>query len=213
MPADRVTRETPWHIVFLIDDSASMQDKPSEAVNEALRQLFSELAMMSGGTKHRVKVSIVAFGSSADLVCEAKRELDIEGDDVAVFAGSRGTTNASAAFGLAEAVLLRNGGRPTDFEPFVFFFSDGAPDDEGAAVAAADRIKALQLSAGRPRIVSVGVGPNIRVPFMERVATNPEMFKHLQEPAEIVKFLPQIGTVLSTVGGGAQAVEAGIINL
>ena len=40
MPASRVTSKSPWHIVLVLDDSASMEGSPSADVNEALRELI-----------------------------------------------------------------------------------------------------------------------------------------------------------------------------
>ena len=206
MPANRVTSETPWHIVFLIDDSVSMaHNGGSDAVNEAMQVMLDELSLKTKGLKPYFSISIVSFGSDFRDIAIAKSEQEIDEDAVTLFKGTSGTTNAAAALARAQAILEGHPGRATDFDPFVFFLSDGQPDNEPLALAAGDQLKSCALPAGKPVIVTIGFG-DAKDSFMQALASNPEMYIRLQNAKQIVTFLPAIGTIVNDVSGGTPAV-------
>ena len=214
MTASRVTSETPWHIVLVLDDSGSMSGQPSQDVNEAIKELISELVVASMGKKPYFKVSVVSFGSSYRTIAEAEPEtyLDQHLDEVANFEGNSGSTNAAAALDEAKRILDRYPGQKTDFVPFVFFLSDGHPDDDSGALEAANKIKNLSLPSGKPRIVTLGFG-SVNDDFMGSIASNGELYKRMDSSKDIVKLLPAMGTIGTQVAGGAEGVEKAIMRL
>lgn len=213
MPAVRVTSQSPWHVVFVIDDSGSMSGQPANDVNEAMETMIEEMRLMSQGMKPYFKVSVISFGNDSNVLAKAQTEVQIDLNAVAKFSGNSGTTNAAAALSDAYSVLSSNGGAPTDFEPFVFFLSDGAPDNEQLALDAGQRLKTMSLPAGTPRIVTIGFGqPNDQ--FMKALASNPELYKKLQKSTDIKDLLPAVGTIAGTKGaGGAEGVAEAIMQL
>lgn len=211
MPALRVTSKSPWHVVFVIDDSGSMSGRPANDVNEAMETMIEEMRLLSQGKKAYFKVSVVSFGSSCTVLATAQSEQSIDLAAVTGFAGQSGTTNAAAALAEALDILTAHGGEPTDFEPFIFFLSDGAPDNDALALATADKIKALQIPAGQPRIVAIGFGQP-KDQFMTALASNPELYKKLSKSSDIKTFLPAIGTMAGT-GTGADGVAKAIMQL
>jgi uncharacterized protein YegL len=218
MPADRITSNSPWHVVLVIDDSGSMSDdkngpSPASQVNEGLKSMVAEMEVIAKGTKPYFKISIIAFGDDADLISEATGERDIDINSIAIFSGSRGLTKCSEAFIRAAEVLKRNPGKDTDFRPYVFFFSDGCPnaDDVQLALDAAADLKRVSIPAGAPTIVALGYGA-IDHKFMAQVASNRELFKELPDAAALVKFFPAIGTIAGTKTGES-AVNTAIMNL
>jgi uncharacterized protein YegL len=212
MPANRVTSHSPWHVVLLIDDSGSMSGPPAGAVNDALKHLISEMEMASQGKKPYFKVSIIAFGSSPKVIAEAAPETQIDIDAIATFKGDLGGTDAAAAFSEASALLTRNGGTSSDFTPFVFFFSDGAPNSQADAKREAEALKKLDIPAGSPWVISVGFGDAVVESFMRDVASTTELYRHLRTPSDIISFLPAIGTVAQSSAGGAEGVAEGVMN-
>lgn len=98
------------------------------------------------------------FSVKFTTLAEAVPETALDENVVANFKGNSGSTNAGAALDEAHRILRGNPGQDTDFEPFVFFLSDGHPDSSDTAQQAADRIKSLSLASGRPRIVTLGFG-------------------------------------------------------
>lgn len=214
MTASRVTSATPWHIVLVLDDSGSMSGQPSQDVNEAIKELISELVTASMGKKPYFKVSVVSFGSSYHTIAEAVSETDLEKDldAVANFGGNSGSTNAAAALDEAARILTSHPGQETDFEPFVFFLSDGYPDDNSEALKAAKKIKNLSLPPGAPRIVTLGFG-SVDDSFMASIASNGELYKKLDSSEDIVKLLPAMGTIGSNATSGAEGVEEAIMKL
>lgn len=211
MPANRVTSKSPWHVIFVIDDSGSMFDQPAKDVNLALKGYFAEMAAASGGVRPYFKVSIIAFGSSSSVLCEAKDENYVNNNisQFTCFQGERGGTNAASALDDAANLILRNGGCSSDFEPFVFFLSDGAPDSQTLALEAANKLKNVTVTAGRVHVWSIGIGSSVDDSFMKSVASTPERYIKLTTAKDLVKTLPDIGTVVA-VGGGAEGLNAQI---
>ena len=211
MPANKVTSRNPWHMVFVLDDSGSMSGAGCQAVNEAMKELIDALITASMGQKPYFKVSVVSFGSSFNTLVEAVPETDLDENVVANFQGKSGSTNAAAALDEAARILSANPGSETDFVPFVFFFSDGKPDDPAMAMQAADRIKSMSLPSGDPRLVTLGFGsPDDS--FMSSVAKNSELYKKMNDPKDIIGLLPAIGTV-GTQAKGAEDAEETIMKL
>lgn len=211
MPASRVTSKNPWHMVLVLDDSGSMSGQPCQDLNEAIKELIDALVTASMGQKPYFKVSVVSFGSNYDTLAEAIPETDLDENVIASFQGNSGSTNAAAALDEAARILSNNPGEETDFEPFVFFLSDGYPDNASTALQAADKIKSLSLPSGKPRIVTLGFG-SVDDDFMGNIANNSELYKKMNSSQDIVKLLPAIGTI-GTQAGGAKDVEEAIMKL
>lgn len=228
MPADRVTSYSPWHIALILDDSTSMKGEPIKDVNEAVRAMIEEMILLSGGMKPYFRLSVVRFGSTADLLCEASSEKDVDLEKIASLAGTSGATNAAAAIDIVREVLERNPGKETDFEPFVFFFSDGVPFDgtsevasRVAALSAGERLKSLKIPSGVVRLVTVGFG-NVDHAFMAELSSHNKngepRYKRLDSPKAILTFLPDIGTVAASQSAApgtsaADKVEEAIMDL
>lgn len=212
MPANRVTSETPWHVVLVLDDSGSMSGKPAADVNDGLRSMLAEMEVVAKGSKPYFKVSIVSFGSNAQVIEEFKGERDIDATKIAVFNGSSGSTAADRGIRAATDILKRNPGKSSDFRPYVFFFSDGNPDDESAALAAAKDLKSLNIAAGTPTVIALGLG-SVNEQFMKSIATNQEFFVHLTDSSQLAKLFPLIGTVAGSRASGEQAINNTIINI
>jgi uncharacterized protein YegL len=206
MPAEKVTSLNPWHIVLVLDDSGSMVGVPAQSVNEAVEGMISELQLQSQGKKPYFRLSVISFGSRSQVLEEAKSEQDISIDKVARFQGNSGMTDAAAALREATALLSRNGGTSTDFTPYVFFMSDGMPDDPRAAHAAAEVLKQLNIPAGSPRLVSVGV-TGADEAFMRSIASSVELYVSCEAP-QLARLFPLIGTNIGSITeGGTKAVD------
>jgi uncharacterized protein YegL len=211
MPADRVTGKTPWHVTLVLDDSLSMAGGPAADVGKAVEAMIVEMRLISSGMKPYFRVSVVRFGSQPEVLCEAKSEQDIDLDRITTMAGNSGSTNATAALNETVRILRDHPGEPTDFNPYVFFLSDGEPDDAATALQAAQTLKTLALAAGSPRLVTIGFGA-VNDGFMGSLASNRELYKKLPDHKEIVRLFPQIGTIAQSQVGVA-GVDTAIMNL
>jgi uncharacterized protein YegL len=211
MPASRVTSNSPWHIVLVLDDSGSMTGDPAEEVNNAVTAMIDELKLMSMGMKPYFKLSVITFGSRPEVVCEAVNEQSVDMNRAAALRGDSGSTDAAAALDEAYNLLQRNPGTATDFTPYIFFLSDGAPDDGTSALTAGDKLKKLSIAAGTPKLVTIGFG-SVNDDFMQKLASNPEMYKKLQDYKQIVKIFPAIGTIAQTATG-TEGMDQAIMNL
>lgn len=214
MPSNRVTSASPWHVVLALDDSGSMEGAPAEALNEALRLMIAEMEVIAKGTKPYFKISIVAFGSIARVLAEAKGEKEIEVDHIAAFKGASGSTNAAEGLRAALEILERHPGRETDFRPYVFFFSDGYPDEgyEQEALDMAVKLKEVDIAAGRPTVVAIGLG-EANEDFMRALASNPDFYVRLEGVEQLKTIFPQIGTVAGEKAGGEAEINQAFLNL
>jgi uncharacterized protein YegL len=212
VPAPRVTSNSPWHLIFVLDDSGSMSGTAANNLNEGLDTMIEEMKLMSQGTKPYFKLSVIVFGTNAQVVSEAESEQKVDKTKVTSFSGNSGGTNLTEALGEATRILKRHPGNATDFDPYVFLLTDGQADDESTAVSAAKTLLGTQVAAGKPRLIAIGLGDNVNMSFLQKIASNPELAKHLHKPSELVKFFPAIGTVVSSAGG-AQAVDQAIVDI
>lgn len=211
MPAERVWSNSPWHVVLVLDDSTSMEGDPVKAVNDAVGSMIDEMKIISGGLKPYFKLSVVKFGSAPHTLAEYRSEQQVNVSGVTTLNGGSGSTDAAAALQAAARILTKNPGQATDFTPYVFFLSDGAPDSEGAALSAGDQLKALNIAAGTPRVVTIGIG-DANDDFMRKLASTPELYKRLNNTNDLARFFPAIGTFVSSAAGTAGVDEA-IMNL
>lgn len=222
MPASRITTKTPWHVILVLDDSCSMKDDGKiSALNEAIERMIDEMRYLTGGGKKKYfRISIISFGSFPVILAEADNEQNIDIDRVVSMNGDSGSTNAAAALECARELLLRNPGSVTDFNPFLFFFSDGEPDDQSEALAVGEQLKGMVLPCGALSLVTVGIG-EANDYFMSELATRREgvaRYRRLKNAQEISTFFPNIGTrAVSQVVVGARSaqevLEEGFIEL
>lgn len=212
MPNHRVTSLNPWHILFVLDDSGSMSGDPSQNLNESMKLAIDEMKALTMGKKNYFKISVIKFGSQSTILSEAQSEKDIDENNIFQFSGSSGSTNMNAGLRDAEEILKRNGGKDTDFTPYIFLLSDGYPDDEQEALNAASDLKAMTIPAGTPKIITIGLGGGVREDSMKQLASTEELYVHLQQPEDMVRFFPNIGTATAT-GGGEEAIDQSIINI
>jgi uncharacterized protein YegL len=214
MPAKQVTRLSPWHLVFVIDDSGSMSaNNGAESINRAMEIMIEEMRIRSHGMKPYFKISVISFGSYSTVIAKAESEMNLNLSQITQFSGDSGSTNAAAALEDAALVLQQHPGVPTDFEPFVFFLSDGEPDDKDLALEAGKKIKQLALPAGTPRLITIGLGDGPNEIFMTTLASRTELYKHLNDPKGIIRLLPAIGSVAEERPDGAAGVEGAIANM
>ena len=183
--------------VFIIDDFC-----PSYAayINEGLRGLLEEMQVVT--TNISVwKVSIIAFGSTADIIIAAEDPRRLDVTKVTTFTGARGNPRFSEALQTAGRLFRRFSGSTAEFRPYVFFFSDGRPDcDEyDGAIQDAYELKTLDIPPGQPIIWSFGYGDGDR-PLMEQIASTPKLYKDLGNASNICRFLPSIADITGRLG-------------
>src|SRR4051812_50024640 len=90
VPAPRVTSNSPWHLIFVLDDSGSMSGTPANKLNEGLDVMIEEMKLMSQGTKPYFKLSVVVFGTHAQAISEAVSEQQVDKTKVTSFSGNSG---------------------------------------------------------------------------------------------------------------------------
>lgn len=197
MPADRVTSKTPWHWLLILDLS---NEALSMGGVQAVDALIEEMKLISQGLKSYFRLSIIRPGSRPRVLTKAIGEREIDQGLVERQLRSPQSTDVAAALQEARDILLQNGGAPTDFTPYVFFLSDGAPDSVPDALAAASALKSMTVPAGTPKVVTIGFGP-ADDEFLRQLASTPEMYRRITDYRDLFTFLPPIGT-LAAEGNG-----------
>jgi uncharacterized protein YegL len=198
----RIQTANPMHIVLLADNSGSLEGAPARDVTEAVQNWIYELQQATRGKKEYFKFSFITFGSASEVVAAAANVNDVDAATV-VIDGGGGSTNMSAAFADASAVVARTAA-PHHCPPFVFLYTDGHPDDPAAALTAASALKGMSLPCGAPRVVALGFG-TANDAFLRQVATSPEFYKRVANSQDLMRLLPAIGTPTQRAGGGTVA--------
>ena len=170
-------RETPRDVTLVLDVSGSMSGRKMEQAREAGKQLLATLSS-------RDRFRLIDFASDVrtfrdemvfatrDNLAAAERYLD----------GLRpeGSTNISGALEEALSVPAESGRLPV-----VLFVTDGAP-----TVGERDPERIAQRAAsarGRRRVFTFGVGADLNVALMERLALEGRGTAHFVRPDESVE--------------------------
>ncbi len=180
---DIVHNRAPMSIVLLMDCSGSMYGR---SIAEARIAATSFVERALGPNR---QVAIVAFpgGVACALTAEvAKLE--------AALTGLRPMGATPLAEGLASARELLKG-RAGVQRVFVIM-TDGHPDDPDAAVREAQRI----VSTGG-RIITIGVGKQVRPEFLQGLASRPEDYHYCNEAVELKGTFVNLATELGASNG------------
>lgn len=212
MPSNRVTAKTPWHLVFILDDSGSMSGDPIQSLNETMKEIVDEMEVATmGGKKAYFRISVIQYGDKPNIICENATESTIDVDSVFNFTGDSGLTDMALALKEAKEILIRNPGEKTDFRPYVFLLSDGIPTGEDPTYVA-EELKKVDIAAGSPKLVTIGIGDDVNSDLMKELASNSEFYKQIESPKDLIQiFFPAIGTATST-NTSEDDVEETIIN-
>jgi Ca-activated chloride channel homolog len=170
-------RETPRDITLVLDVSGSMSGKKIEQAREAGKQLLATLSS-------RDRFMLIDFASDVrtfrDEPVFATRENIAAAERYLNRLRAEGSTNISGALEEALSVPAENGRLP-----LVLFVTDGEPTvgernpERIAAQAATER--------GRRRVFTFGVGADLNVALLERLALEGRGTAHFVRPDESVE--------------------------
>jgi len=211
MAAPRVTSNSPRHIIFVLD-TLSMAGKPEAKLSEAMAAMIEEMKLISQGTKPYFRLSFIVCGSGPCVLAEAQSEQAVDKRKVTAFSNSSRKADLAAALDTAADILRRTPSKRTDFVPYVFLLTDGLAHDEANTLAAAQALKDTELAAGNPRLVALGLGDGVDMAFLQKVATNAELARHVDNADEVTRLFPMIGTVV-TSATGTEAIDQAVFDL
>jgi hypothetical protein len=93
------------------------------------------------------------------------------------------------------------------------------PDEKQKALDVGDRLKALRLASGEPRLVTIGIG-DADDSFMQKLATSRHgepRYRRLKDPDDMKYFFPTIGTVAASMAAdrrnSAEKLEEAIMTI
>lgn len=177
--AKKISRALACLILFLLDDSGSMQDAlpgttdPKFAWVERLtgillKELLTRSTEMKGNTvvvKPRYYVHVIRYGSRPAIWGEECMDIETavreytEGKNSLGLKGKSGGTDARAAFQMALGTLqkaIAEARFRDSFPPMVFHLTDGMSDTDPTQVA--EKIKALATDDGNVLVVNGFIG-------------------------------------------------------
>jgi Ca-activated chloride channel family protein len=170
-------RQTPRDVTLVLDVSGSMSGKKIQQAREAGRQL---LATLDARDRFRLIDFSSDVGTFRDGFVFATRSNLAAAERYLNGLKAEGSTNISGA--LAEALSI-----PADRErlPLILFVTDGAPTvGERDPEKIAERVSAER---GRRRIFTFGVGADLNVALLERLALEGRGTAHFVRPDESVE--------------------------
>lgn len=164
-------------IAILLDCSSSMRGDRLQQAKQAALHLLDQL------DDNDVRISLIAFGGEASVLCSLTNDLGAVRAAVAQM-DARGNTPMDGALELATRELDDAAGR----ERLVVLLSDGYPNDSGDTVAQAERLKDAGV-----RIVAVGVGQSAAEQLLQyNIASTPQNYYHADRPEELVDIFETI---------------------
>ncbi len=206
---NRKARKTrPQLVCVLADDSGSMFGPKAEAATAGIQEML--MHCQSAGPRGRdrsfFRFILIRFGSVAEVdhLTYMKGVREIDPDSIRI-EGTGGGTNMVQALeiacsGLTDYVLRDLAGHPERAEhplPLVLLFSDGFNNASGDPVAAADRIKALNLDGAGVTIACAGVATQLDdqpdEQLLRRIAS-PDCYVHIQDVRMLSSFLAEVGS-------------------
>ena len=203
MPAERVSSASPWHVVMVLHVDG--ETVAAARARTALSVLVEEMTLLSGGVKPMFRVTFIDGTLNPQIALAARS--DIEASDFA-WPPRPGTPPAPLAALLrsAEEVLTDNPGRIGDFIPYVVVLCGSTEVDE-AALASAERLKALKISAGEPRLVVFDF-TGAENTELRKIASRAELYVGLEHPEPVASIFPIVGSAVLAGPTGAAEVDS-----
>ena len=212
MPAERVTKQSPCHVVLVLEDSNTMAGLLSHSLNEAFGEFLGVVTTLNRDERPGILTTIISYGSGATIWCEYASEREIERGFRLTLRGDSGASNLGNALRTAEEALSRNPGKDSDFVPYVIIVAASASTDGVAAADFAHRVLGLQLPSGQPRVVLISLSEEI-FKFQKKLAANIPVFGLVPNADVLVQILSAIPGILIKTSAGSREVDQNLAKL
>jgi uncharacterized protein YegL len=198
----------PQLVCILADNSGSMYGPKAEAATAGIQEMlmYCQTIGPRGGDRSYFRFVLIRFGSTAevDRPSHMKPVREIDPDSISI-EGTGGGTNMVQALeiacsGLTDYMHRELAGHSERSEhplPLVLLFSDGFNNAPGDPMAAANRIKALNLDGQGITIACAGVATQADdqpdEQLLRRIAS-PDCYLHIQDARMLRSFLAEAGS-------------------
>ena len=189
-------------VVFVIDNSRTMEGAPIAAVNSALMETISSLKEFSDNNPVNLQIAIMTFTDHAEWLqpCERlTKDFYIRTIDV-----QAGYTNYSAAYTLLNEAMSKSGLMNYSAAPAIIFMTDGKPDDELLLESKMEQLKQngyfLQSVRSAILVGDAAQSPEARK-YMTAFTGSEKRVYDSPNPSDIINTL-ELATIHTVIGGG-----------
>jgi uncharacterized protein YegL len=205
----------PQIIIFVVDDSGSMQGQKSKTATEAAQD--SVITLQSHNLQsHRFRflLSIAKFGDGVTPLEIAKKPGDVNLQNL-VFDGSSGQTNIAASLQWAKQAVeeslqvcraLPDYDEAQSPNPLVVLITDG--ENTGGDVGApAQALRSVSFTGGQVDVVVCGVGLEPKdLATAQKIASDPALAANIRSD-EIAKFFAAVTITVIKEGNAAGVID------
>lgn len=205
----------PQIIVFVVDDSGSMQGQKSKTATEAAQDSIITLQSQNlQSHRFRFLLSVAKFGDGVTPLEVAKKPGDVNLQNL-VFDGSSGQTNIPASLQWAKHAVeesLQTCRVLPDYDeaqspnPLVVIMTDG--ENTGSDVGApAQALRSVPFKGGQVDVVVCGVGLEPKdLATAQKIASDPALAANIRSD-EIAKFFAAVTVTVIKEGNAAGVID------
>lgn len=174
-------------IYFVCDNSGSVSGDPADQINQATKNMMS--IMSAPENKDGFRVSVIMFGSNADLVCEDKAPQDV---NLAVD-GNGGGTELTPALDIVAKLEGKALIRPNRVKvnSMMIILSDGGFGDTAQSIQMIDGLKQQGM-----QVMTIGVGDACDEAVLRNAATSSDFYAKT-DGSGLMSLLAKVGKTMS----------------
>lgn len=203
------------NVIFVIDNSGSMQGERIGAVNNAIRDIMSIMPDIQDDTGDAtIKLSALTFSDDAKWVYTEPRTVEeFKWHDI----GTDGATNLSAAYDELSRFLCRkeNGGQMPDLggvAPIVILMTDGMPTSYDWEQHLADLKKKGWFKVALKYAIAIEVNTDEARDVLSKFTGNPETVLTVYTAEALRRVIKVIAITASKVKSSSASVGSGVGN-
>ena len=204
-------RKQELNLIFVIDNSGSMEGESIGAVNNAIRDVMSIMPEIQDDTSDaEIKISALTFSDDAKWVYpEPKSVADFKWNDVCSDSG----TDYSKAFDALKSFLSRreNGGKMPDIggvAPIIIFMSDGMPTSPDWERHLEDLRKKGWFKVALKYALAIGIDTQEAMDVLKKFTGNPETVLKVYTAEALRRVIKVIAITASKVKSNSSLVTS-----
>ena len=203
------------NVIFVIDNSGSMQGEKIGAVNNAIRDVMSIMPDIQDDTGDAtIKISAMTFSDDAKWVySEPKTIEEFKWRDI----GTEGATNLSAAYDELSRYLCKreNGGKMPDLggvAPIIIFMTDGMPTSYDWQKHLSDLQKKGWFKVALKYAIAIEVNTDEARDVLSKFTGNPETVLTVYTAEALRRVIKVIAITASKVKSSSASIGSGVGN-
>ena len=203
------------NVIFVIDNSGSMQGEKIGAVNNAIRDIMSIMPDIQDDTGDAtIKISAMTFSDDAKWIySEPKTIEEFKWHDI----GTEGATNLSAACDELSRFLCKreNGGKMPDLggvAPIIIFMTDGMPTSYDWENHLSDLKKKGWFKVALKYAIAIQVNTDEARDVLTKFTGNPETVLTVYSAEALRRVIKVIAITASKVKSSSASIGSGVGN-